>query len=169
MTSAAALRRRLNRQKGQCTWCGEQVPKGRRTWCSPECVESFRQENDWAFARSRVEKRDRGVCATCGLDTNQLKRICRHALNSHRQAGVSYHDVYRHLADWLESVGMRPLVFGAQWEADHIVPRVRGGGNELPNLRTLCLACHKRETARLAAERAAERRDADRPLMEATE
>jgi 5-methylcytosine-specific restriction endonuclease McrA len=44
------------------------------------------------------------------------------------------------------------------WEADHIVERVRGGNNKLENLRTLCLRCHRVETARLARERADERR-----------
>lgn len=45
------------------------------------------------------------------------------------------------------------------WEMDHILPVVRGGGGcGLDNLRTLCLRCHRAETARLATERAAERR-----------
>jgi 5-methylcytosine-specific restriction endonuclease McrA len=42
------------------------------------------------------------------------------------------------------------------WEADHIRPVVEGGGAcGLENLRTLCVRCHKVETARLAARRAA--------------
>jgi len=53
----------------------------------------------------------------------------------------------------------RPL-----WEADHIVPVVRGGGSTgLENLRTLCVPCHRRETAQLAADRARERREARQP------
>ncbi|MBU0846685.1 HNH endonuclease [Patescibacteria group bacterium] len=43
------------------------------------------------------------------------------------------------------------------WQADHIVERVRGGSHELHNLRTLCVPCHKKETARLAHERKVER------------
>jgi hypothetical protein len=35
------------------------------------------------------------------------------------------------------------------WEADHILPTSMGGKNCLENLRTLCLACHRRETNRL--------------------
>lgn len=45
------------------------------------------------------------------------------------------------------------------WEMDHIVPVVEGGGGcGLDNLRTLCLACHRAETAALAARRARSRR-----------
>ena len=41
------------------------------------------------------------------------------------------------------------------WEADHIVPIVDGGDPFDPaNLRTLCIACHERETSRQARERA---------------
>lgn len=42
------------------------------------------------------------------------------------------------------------LVTDHLWEADHIVPVVEGGGEcGLDGLRTLCLPCHKAETARL--------------------
>lgn len=36
------------------------------------------------------------------------------------------------------------------WDADHIVPVIEGGGEcDLNNIRTLCLICHRRATARL--------------------
>jgi 5-methylcytosine-specific restriction endonuclease McrA len=45
------------------------------------------------------------------------------------------------------------------WEMDHIIPVVEGGGDcGLENLRTLCISCHAKETADLAARRAAARR-----------
>src|SRR5271157_4037114 len=44
------------------------------------------------------------------------------------------------------------------WQADHIVPVVEGGGEcGLDGYRTLCIACHKKETAALAARRAEQR------------
>lgn len=47
------------------------------------------------------------------------------------------------------------------WEMDHITPVVEGGADcGLDNLRTLCWACHLRETAKLAARRAEARREA---------
>jgi hypothetical protein len=49
------------------------------------------------------------------------------------------------------------------WEADHIIPVVEGGGEcGLENYRTLCLSCHRKETAALAKRRA-ERRRAAKP------
>lgn len=46
------------------------------------------------------------------------------------------------------------------WQADHDSPVAEGGQDlGLGNLRTLCLSCHKRETAKLAARRAARRRE----------
>jgi 5-methylcytosine-specific restriction endonuclease McrA len=45
------------------------------------------------------------------------------------------------------------------WQADHIVPVSRGGGETgLDGLRTLCTEHHRVETKKLAQERAAERR-----------
>ena len=57
--------------------------------------------------------------------------------------------------------GLCPNVAGRSsgWEADHIVPVVEGGGScGLENIRTLCIPCHRRETAALAGRRAARRR-----------
>lgn len=52
------------------------------------------------------------------------------------------------------------------WEADHIVPVVEGGGGCGPEgYRTLCLPCHRIETAKLAARRAEKRRAAKQPTL----
>ncbi len=54
------------------------------------------------------------------------------------------------------------------WDADHIVPVIEGGGEcGLDNLRTLCIPCHKKETAELR-KRMAQQRKASRalPLMD---
>lgn len=56
------------------------------------------------------------------------------------------------------------------WEADHIIEVVRGGAPlGLANLQTLCLACHKAKTARLAGERATERRAAQQAKEDAVQ
>ena len=44
------------------------------------------------------------------------------------------------------------------WEADHIHPLIEGGAHTIDNIRTLCIWCHKAETAKLAGRRAAEKR-----------
>ncbi len=43
------------------------------------------------------------------------------------------------------------------WEADHIVPLVEGGDHSEDNIRTLCIWCHRDETAALAKRRAESR------------
>jgi len=62
-----------------------------------------------------------------------------------------------------------PLDRSSWWDADHIKPVVEGGGLcGLDNYRTLCVPCHKKETAELAARRAKQRRVAVQPEMELT-
>jgi 5-methylcytosine-specific restriction endonuclease McrA len=51
--------------------------------------------------------------------------------------------------------------YRGEWEADHIIPVVRGGGRcGLDGYRTLCVPCHRAETAALARSRAEERKRA---------
>jgi hypothetical protein len=83
--------------------------------------------------RDQVFARDRGVCAVCGLDTEALRREKRK---------LDYATRRRFEKDW---GGRRNL-----WDADHILPVAEGGGEcDLSNMRTLCLRCHKLETAAL--------------------
>lgn len=105
-----------------CRRCGGQVPKGRRTFCGKTCVHEHRIRTDPGYVRLKVFERDRGVCASCGVDT--MAEIPER----HRKSRGSGH----------------------LWQADHIVPVVEGGGEcGLEYYRTLCTACHKAETARL--------------------
>lgn len=119
-----------------CRYCGEEVPPGRRTFCSGAtatfargrgdylvpgrgCVHEHCVRSDPGYARRCVWARDLGRCAIC------------HVV-SPRTAG---------------------------WQADHVLPVSEGGGScGLENLRTLCTPCHAQETARLAARRAEARR-----------
>ncbi|KKL59117.1 hypothetical protein LCGC14_2218520, partial [marine sediment metagenome] len=149
----AQLRKKLKRQKGECTWCGKAVPAGGRTWCSRDCVDAFRAEHDWSWIRSQVETRDRGICALCGVDCLKIRRLVRIVRFSEEYTS------WRHLDHHYRQQGWGETIARNMWEVDHIVPRVRSGGNELANLRTLCVPCHKASTARLAADRARERRD----------
>ncbi|HKY51662.1 MAG TPA: HNH endonuclease [Candidatus Limnocylindria bacterium] len=55
-------------RKGHCSWCGREVPKPRRSWCSDECVAEF-WDRDSNTIRSRVLQRDKGKpCAICGAE-----------------------------------------------------------------------------------------------------
>lgn len=63
---AAALRSHLGRLPGECSWCGIDVPRRRRTWCGSDCIREYRLRFDPGFIRAAVFSRDRGICATCG-------------------------------------------------------------------------------------------------------
>lgn len=121
------------RKRSPCRWCGAEVPKRRRTFCSPECVHQWRLRTDPGYLREQVFARDGGVCAGCGLDTEVLRKDKRK---------LDYAARRQFEKDW---GGRRNL-----WDADHIVPVAEGGGEcDLSNMRTLCLKCHREATAAL--------------------
>lgn len=164
--------------------CNNEVPKGRRTWCSDDCVHQYRLRGDWRYARGHLRKRERCVCQNCGTDTRKLKsglmKLWKQAvaigksnrLNKNLFQFSEYKLLnleYSQLAQDLSSKGFhgfclelpkswRPRKAWKEprdlWEADHIQPVVEGGGHEPENLRTLCQPCHKAATKVLAATRA---------------
>ncbi len=115
-----------------CLNCDGDIDIGsrRRTFCGDKCTDEFYLKTG-RDVRRQVWLRDKGICALCGVDTMEgVRKSWRH---------------------WSGT--------GHRWQADHIVPVVEGGGVcTLENFRTLCTACHKRETAELAARRARDRR-----------
>lgn len=134
--------------QGRCRWCGETIvhtrgekrgqPNLRRRW-HPDCVDEYNR-SDPREARRHVRRRDRGICASCGIDTYALKRRIK-GRGSHRK---------------LRELGFKPRK--SLWELDHRVPLIDGGGHELENLQTLCTPCHKRKTAEEAGLRGERRR-----------
>ncbi len=49
--------------------CGQVPQPPRRTWFSDACVEQWRAINDPAYIRQELKKRDKGICAICGCDS----------------------------------------------------------------------------------------------------
>lgn len=147
-----------------CKWCGDPVPKGRRCFCSGGCAFEVQIRRDAGFLRARVKERDHGVCAGCGIDTMQLKRI----LHFTRRSFAVYCGVdpmfanefwfHRIMAVWYGEYIWQTVREKCRWEADHIVEVVRGGDPYLNNVQTLCVSCHKAKSKRQHKERAAERR-----------
>jgi 5-methylcytosine-specific restriction enzyme A len=122
-----------------CRWCNLEVPEGRRTFCSDWCVEEWKLRSDPGHLRERTFERDKGVCAHCGLDCVAEFHHIRRLRGAAR---------LRKLAEY----GIRPGSRRSLWDADHIVPVVEGGGEcDLANIRTLCLKCHRKQTAELRA------------------
>lgn len=139
-----------------CRLCQKEVPKGRRAWCSKECIRESSIRTDPGFARSLVFKRDKGVCARCGIDTDLLKA----------EADRIRDWCFKNLPDSIRGYAPRRtflVAFGFTrhhlWEMDHILPVSEGGGEcGLDNLRTLCIPCHDTVTAQLRGRLAADAR-----------
>jgi len=120
-----------------CRWCGQEVKGRRRSWCSESCVDEYLVRQNQSHARRAVWKRDRGVCAQCGMDCTKMKRAIR---------AMSY-PLRRTV---MRVLGIPRYRGGTLWHADHIVPVVDGGAElGLANLRTLCLWDHRGVTATL--------------------
>jgi len=129
-------RKRGPHDRGICRWCHLEVPSGRRTFCNDDCVHEWRLRTDPGYLRQQVLKRDRGVCAECGLDTIEFYRRFQLIPARKRKALGRQLDMHPKRRSF--------------WDADHIVPVAEGGGEcDLSNLRTLCLWCHFEQTAQL--------------------
>lgn len=160
--------RRNAEGKPLCRWCGVIVTPPRRTFCSDKCVAEFKEQTDFTHARHQVFARDRGKCAACGANTLKIRRILsglHHGFHQDGKQHIADHKAWRFYAEHLR-VGRNRAFSGDLWDADHIVEVVRGGTNRLENLQTLCVSCHKDKTKRLAQDRARERRDSSRALLE---
>jgi 5-methylcytosine-specific restriction endonuclease McrA len=69
--------RRSGETERHCRFCGGVVVRPRLTFCSQACVDQWTLRTRPQDARKAVEKRDHGVCAVCGVDTQQLERLAR--------------------------------------------------------------------------------------------
>ena len=125
----------------KCRWCKQGVKPPRRTLCSEECVHQIKLRSSGSYLRYCVYKRDRGVCSLCQVDT---KLIAKKALGMCGQEKVDYLKSY--------NISLKRKIKkrkngGGLWDADHIIPVQDGGGLcGLDNIRTLCIACHKKVT-----------------------
>lgn len=131
-----------------CRWCSQEVPKGRRSFCSDECVHQHKLRSDPGYLRDQVFKRDQGICAVCRIDCEMVTRVHRRLVAKAQRASVRY-ERYEPLARFQRKFPR--FCWGkSYWAADHIVPVAEGGGEcGLENIRTLCLGCHADATRRL--------------------
>jgi 5-methylcytosine-specific restriction protein A len=123
--------------RGLCRWCSREVPARRFTFCCDPCVHEWRLRSQPGYLREQILKRDKGMCAHCGLNTLHEHRKLR------RASGVARSALMLH---W----GLKTRIRKSLWDADHILPVAEGGGEcDLDNIRTLCLRCHRSVTAQL--------------------
>jgi hypothetical protein len=103
-----------------CRWCGEPLPKGRRTWCRDRCATAFWNNHWWSQARRAAKRRDKYRCVRCGhAPPKGLTRAQRRK-------------------DRLE-VNHRVPCLGAHGTLSC--------AHHLSNLETLCVSCHRMSTA----------------------
>ena len=91
-----------------CRWCGVEVPKGRRSFCSDDCVHEHKLRSDPGYLREQVFQRDFGVCALCGTDCDKVLRVFKALL---RKAGLKAAQFPRKL-NASRSVTGRSICFG---------------------------------------------------------
>lgn len=149
--------------------CGRKPQPPRRTWYSQACVHEWKVKNDPQYVRLQLLERDKGVCAACGTDVEalrfRLRRLSRIArgwstIRNPGMCGKVRREKMEWLARWCRDRGYpSPMENRSWWDADHILEVVKGGGQcGMDNYQTLCIPCHKAKTAKLARERALERR-----------
>lgn len=153
-----------------CRHCGTEVPKGRRTFCSDQCVDEWQIRTNPTYMRVRVWERDHGVCALCGVDTDVLRRMFLEITNGRsrwqwtadqRAAVEAFMNEWR--IPWGRIVSLHGHIRRARglWDADHILPVAEGGGAcGIDNIRTLCIPCHRDVTRELRGRLAAKRKEA---------
>lgn len=131
-------------EKGHCKWCGG---KAARVWCCEKCREEGYVR--MGYVALRLFRRDKGVCVKCGLDAEWLKQQIYTIRRVAKRDGTYLYSEFRRILGWAHDTSRR------FWEADHIIPVSEGGGCcGLENFQTLCVPCHKKESAMLAKKRA---------------
>lgn len=149
-----------------CRWCKGDVRPPRRGWCGDErCVLEWTRRTTWAITRKVIFERDRGVCLMCGFDTVAGQKEYREAIFAKYNRRYVKKTILTKDPITIEftratKIPIHAIVRdGDWWEVDHIHPVSEGGDwFDLNNLRTLCVPCHARATAMLAAHQAERRR-----------
>lgn len=133
-----------------CRQCGSEVPPGKLTFCGNICVHDWKMQTSPSYVREAVKERDGGICSVCGLDCEKARRVA--LAWYYHQAGGLFLDRYipNYFYQIIKDLWGATNLFQSFWHADHIVPVIEGGGLcGLDNYRTLCLKCHRAETAAL--------------------
>ncbi len=154
---------------GVCTWCGEAIffPANhkkagevnlRRCW-HPGCVDAYKLATQSSWQREACWKRDKGVCATCGIVAVRKgwrrgqKVYYAAPMRSKLGGGIGTPVEWCDLHDW-HADHIKPL-----WSVPpHLPLSERDAWWGIENLQTLCHACHRAKTKREAADRSAHRR-----------
>jgi hypothetical protein len=117
-----------------CAWCGAELPKRRRTWCSDRCSNAFWTNHWWTLARRAAKLRDKYRCKRFGERAPKRGTPEWRTLRKTRRVEVNHIEQAR----------------GAHVRLSCI--------HHLTNLETLCVTCHKAETSAQARARSSRAR-----------
>ncbi|KAI3976769.1 hypothetical protein MKX01_008627 [Papaver californicum] len=113
-------------------------------FCKMACFQEYRVRTSRGSLREELFKTEQGVCVACKLDCHELVKYIS-PLRSVAQQREHVEKVAPNLArnkKLLDKLINCPKA-GNAWHADHIIPVYRGGGGcNLDNMRTLCVACY---------------------------
>lgn len=148
----------------ECAWCHVQITDAQtlrnlalqqgvggarrgHVYCSFSCGEELLlRAGSSSLIRRQLFAMEAGVCQLCGRDAQALFHKVKSLTPPERVQELMQLGVLKHFP---EAAIQRPQEHHF-WQADHELPVVEGGGQcGLENLRTLCVPCHKVETAAL--------------------
>ncbi len=126
-----------------CRLCATRLPKFKQRWCSDACRDQAYLQCSPGHMRAAVRRRDKGVCARCGLDTVKLRDELRDLCHKYGRDGEAYRSHL--LLMWGPWVLRSPL-----WQMNHKQAVAEGGEIwGLKNVETLCIPCHQEHTKML--------------------
>ncbi len=130
-----------------CRFCGKELSGKKTSWCSQKCTDEALIRCWPTYARHMVFKRDKGICAVCGVNVEKLRESTRRMfgyLRKEQGLGIAT----KYLNEFYKKGWYK--INRSWWEAHHIIPVSQGGGLcGLENYQTLCVLCHKKETSKL--------------------
>ena len=97
----------------------------------------------------------RNLCRWCGTEVTPPRRTycsdaCIHEWRLRTDHNYLRSQTFQRDQGICAECGKDTRAAGEDWDADHIIPVVEGGGEcDLSNIRTLCIPCHRKVTAEL--------------------
>ncbi len=129
--------------KKLCLFCGKKLSKRKVRWCSWDCSQQAYLQCSPGHMRAAVRRRDKGVCARCGLDTVKLRDELRDLCHKYGRDGKAYRAyVFTMWGLWVLGSNL--------WQMNHKQAVAEGGEIwGLENVETLCIPCHQEHTKML--------------------
>ncbi len=160
----------LERDGGKCAQCGIEAEKIRQAFRGVGCPHLFEFDDPDGYVGEYL--RAQRVAAALGVPIRNgshefrgnefLRSVIDQTHWAEQEIRAQWHEWGLNAADDLPFEKRD----SSWWEADHIVPVIEGGGGCGPEgYRTLCLRCHRLETAALAARLAQSRRLKKQPEL----